>query len=629
MTNPTLKALKQRLSYRKDRLMSYGTPALVLTLFVLSLIVVLVAAAVVMIARLPPSKNGFWKVLWDSFLCTLDPGTISGKQGGNFFLGVMLFATLAGLFLISALIGVISSEIDKQLDNLRKGRSRVLESNHTVLLGWSPQIFTILRELLIANENQQKANFVVLAEKDKVQMEDEIRERIHHPDKKRIICRSGNPLDPHDLDIVNPQETRSIIILPPQESPDVYVIKAVLAIIHQKKNRQEPYHVVSQVRDPKNMKILRMASKGDKVQLILMEDLIARLMAQTSRQSGLSVVYTELLNFEGDEIYPQVAPALVGKTYGDALFACETSAVLGIRKRDGEILLNPPMDTPIEEGDAILAISEDDDTIRLDAPDSLPIDDSAILEDGAPPAPKPERALVIGWNSCAGILIRELDAYVAKGSLVTVVAEKDLEGECRACADSLQNQEVVFRAGDQTSREFLDSLNPSSYDHIIVLSNDGLDVQEADARTLVTLLHLRDIAERDETPFSIVSEMRDVRNRNLAEITRVDDFIISDHLVSLMLAQLAEDPEMNDIFQSLFSPEGSEIYLKPIDRYVRTGVPVSFYTLVESARRKGETAIGYRLVSSETAHGGVHINPLKSEKITFHAEDKLIVLAED
>ena len=54
-------------------------------------------------------------------------------------------------------------------------------------------------------------------------------------------------------------------------------------------------------------------------------------------------------------------------------------------------------------------------------------------------------------------------------------------------------------------------------------------------KTLVTLLHLRDIAERDETPFSIVSEMLDLRNRELAEVAGVDDFIISEHLVSLMM----------------------------------------------------------------------------------------------
>jgi voltage-gated potassium channel Kch len=626
MDKPTF---KQRLSYWRDNLMASGTPALVFTLVILSLIAVCLTASIVAGFHLSPKGESFGKVVWNSLLRTLDPGTMGDDEGSPAFLAMMLFITLVGLFLVSALIGVISSEIDTQLERLRKGRSRVLESGHTVILGWSPQIFTILRELLIANENQKKAKIVLLAERDKVAMEDEIRERIHHRHKKRIICRSGSPLEPHDLEIVNPKDARSIIVLPPLDSPDVYVIKAVLAIVHHENRKKSPYHIVSQIRDPKNLEILRLASKGDRMQPILMDDLIARLMAQTSRQSGLSVVYSELLDFEGDEIYPQLEPSLYGKTYGDALFAYETSSVIGIQKRDA-ILINPPMDTRIEEGDAILAISEDDDTVLPDAPPAPRIQADAIVENGAPPPPKPERSLLLGWNRCAEIAIHELDSYVAPGSLVTVVTAQPLEEKCRACLDSLKNQEVRFQIGDQTDRAVLDSLNPSSYDHILVLSNDSLSVQEADARTLVTLLHLRDIAERDKTPFSIVSEMLDVRNRNLAEITRVDDFIVSDHLVSLMLAQLSENPEMHEIFQSLFSPEGSEIYLKPIREYVQPGIPVTFYTLVEAARRRGETAIGYRRIhdKGDKMHG-VILNPRKSEEISFHEDDKLIVLAEE
>jgi hypothetical protein len=165
-----------------------------------------------------------------------------------------------------------------------------------------------------------------------------------------------------------------------------------------------------------------------------------------------------------------------------------------------------------------------------------------------------------------------------------------------------------------------------------VLAYDGLDNQEADAKTLVTLLHLRHIAETDKSPFSIVSEMLDLRNRELAEAAKVDDFIVSDHLVSLMLAQLAEDADLYPVFQDIFDPEGSEIYLKPISHYVETGQPVNFYTVVEAARQRGETAIGYRVASefeNPIRNHGVHTNPKKSEKVIFAPADKIIVVAED
>ena len=39
--------------------------------------------------------------------------------------------------------------------------------------------------------------------------------------------------------------------------------------------------------------------------------------------------------------------------------------LMGLRKADGKILLSPPMDTRIEAGDQIFALSADDDTIRI------------------------------------------------------------------------------------------------------------------------------------------------------------------------------------------------------------------------------------------------------------------------
>lgn len=167
---------------------------------------------------------------------------------------------------------------------------------------------------------------------------------------------------------------------------------------------------------------------------------------------------------------------------------------------------------------------------------------------------------------------------------------------------------------------------------MIVLAYNNLEPQQADARTLVTLLHLRDIAGSDKTPFSIVSEMLDLRNRELAEVTGVDDFIISEHLVSLMMSQLSENASLFAIFTDIFDPEGSEIYLKPVTDYVKAGIPLNFYTVLEAARQRGETAIGYRItaeVSSVDKGYGVHTNPKKSATVTFSPHDRIIVIAED
>jgi voltage-gated potassium channel Kch len=488
---------------------------------------------------------------------------------------------------------------------------------------------------MIANENQKNARIVILAEKDKVEMELEIRDRVKVRGSTQIICRSGDPVDVNDLEIVNPQTAKSIIILPPDDDndPDTAVIKTVLAITNNLNRRAEPYHIVTQLRNETNLNLVQLAGERDNVQAVLSGDLIARVVAQTSRQSGLSIVYTELMNFGGDEIYLQHEPSLAGKTYGESLNLFEDSSLIGLKKADGTILVSPSMDTLIEKDDRIIALSEDDDTIHLSNLKLIPISEQSLRSSHKPVKPETEKCLIVGWNRSGAIIVRELDNYVPKGSLLTIFSDTyAVDKQLKRQGVKLKNQKLTVVEGDTTDRELLNKLSVKEYDHVIVLANGGLDHKEADAKTLVTLLHLRHMAGQDETPFSIVSEMLDIRNRELAEVTQVDDFIVSDHLISLMLSQLSEDADLFDVFKDIFDPEGVEIYLKPISDYVETGTEVNFYTVVEAARRRGETAIGYRLDAESKDAGrsyGVHTNPLKSTSVTYSAEDKVIVIAEE
>lgn len=624
---------RQRFQYRFDTYMSRGSGAMLTGLFVISALIIFAAAALVKLTNSAPEGQGFFEIAWMSLLRTLDSGTMGGDAGSPFFLFMMLVVTFGGVFVVSALIGIINNGLEDKMDELRKGRSQVLENDHTIILGWTPQVFTIISEIILANESRKNgAVIVVLADEDKVEMEDAINERIPDTKNTRVICRSGSPIDLTDLEIASPHSARSIVVLAEGADPDTHVIKSVLAITNNPNRHAQPYHIVTQIRDPKNLDVVKMISAKDTVQPILTNELIARVVAQTSRQSGLSLVYAELMNFGGDEIYFKQEPALSGKTYGEALNAYETSTLMGIRKADGTVALNPAMDTRFQSDDQIFVIAEDDDKIHLTGLSHTPLDESLIQINENASRSKPERVLILGWNRSGSIIIRELDNYVAKGSQVTVVSNiEDLEHQILLDSGKLVNQKITVQAGDIRDRGLLEKLEAAEYDHVIVLAYTHLEPQEADAITLITLLHLRDIAERDATPFSIVSEMLDLRNRELAEAAKVDDFIVSEHLISLMMAQLSENAELLGVFTDMFDPEGAEIYLKPISDYVVTGQPVNFYTVTEAARRRGETAIGYRLMSenhdAEKSYG-IHTNPKKAEKVSFNLEDKLIVISE-
>ena len=627
--------LGDHLRYNFDKTMAAGPIALIGWLAVVSTAVIILTAIILVLVGIGPGPGenlSFTEAAWQSLMRTLDAGTMGGDQGWSFRF-VMFLVTLAGIFIVSALIGVLTSGLESKMDELRKGRSFVIEKDHVLILGWSSSIFTIISELVVANSNQRKPRIVVLAEKDKVEMEEEIRSKVGSTKNTKVICRTGSPIDLYDIELVNPHDSKSIIILSPEaENPDSQVIKSILALTNNPARRAEPYHIVAEIRDAKSMEAARLVGR-DEAMLVQANDLIARITVQTCRQSGMSVVYTELLDFDGDEMYFQEEPSLVGKTFGDTLLAYEDSAILGMQFRDSRVKVNPPMDTVIAPGDRLIAISEDDDKVKPSGITDFRID-SSLIREGVVTPPVPERTLILGWNRRGCSIINELDSYVTTGSELKVVADIDTpQTEISRYCGAVINQKITFQEGDTTDRATLDSLSMSTYDHVIVLGySDILSPQQADAKTLITLLHLRNIEETTKQPLSIVSEMLDVRNRELAEVTQADDFIVSDKLISLLMSQVSENKYLHAVFADLFDSDGSEIYLKPAVDYVQTGVSVNFYTVVEAAKRRGEVAIGYRIV--EHAHNGdeqygVVVNPKKSEMITFSPDDKIIVVAED
>ena len=623
-------SFSERLRYWFDGVMSKGTGALVGLLGLATLVFIVAVALIVQLVQvLSPAKNDgkideFPELIWGNLMRAMDAGTVAGDQG-FWFRAAMLLVTLFGILTVATLIGIVSTAFNTKVEDLRKGRSRVIENDHTLILGWSPKVFPIISELVIANQSRKRATIVVLADGDKVEMEDAIHAQVPDTGKTKIIVRSGDPMNLRDLEVANPHTARSIISLAPDggNDPDSIVIKTALALTNNPDRKTDEYHIVGEVQEPTNMEAAKLVGRAE-AHWVLASDLISRITVQSCRQSGLSVVYTELLDFDGDEVYFTTQPDLVGKSYFEAQLAFSDSSVFGIVK-GGSVFLNPSAETRVEAGDELIVIAEDDSTIRTSTPGTP---DVAAISDTPDGSSLPERTLVLGYNRGLLAMLRELSEYVAPGSSVTVLADVDDPG-----LPVYEGLPITFIRGDATSRAVLDGLEAETFDHIIVLAySEDLDVQQADTKTLITLLQLRDIEAKTGVEFNIVSEMLDDRNRELAEVTKADDFIVSDKLISLMLSQVSENQQLTEVFDTLFSSRGSEIYLRPAERYILPGVEVDFYTVLEAARRRGETAIGYRLAQYSRVAArdyGVVVNPEKSQKRSFSPGDKIIVLAED
>jgi len=621
-------SLSERLRYGFDRRVAQTPSTLVLWLLGVSLFFPLAFGLIIFLARFAPVTEGHRPVLgsqlWTSMLHFLDNGNISSDplETGWGYVGFMLLSTLFGIVFASVITGIVTNALTARLDAMRKGRSKVIETGHTLILGWNSQVIALLHELALAGASERRNCIVILAPLDKVEMEDALRGKLPRGVRLNVVCRSGNPMDLHDLELVSPHAAKSIIVLPSRddENPDSQTIKTVLALTNNPHRRLEPYHIVAEIQDAHHLEVAELVGQGE-AQFVLSSEIISRIMVQTCRQSGLSVVYTELLDFQGSEIYFHLEASLEGLSFGEVLSRFETSCVIGLLSADN-VLLCPPMQTRLSSRDVLIVIAEDDHTTRLSSHTS-PFDDNLILSARAGVHP-PEHTLLLGWNARGSQVVRELDFYVNTGSTLTLLAPlEDLEARVLQECPDLKNLLLRVLQGDPSDPRLLASLLTPSQglegtDHIIVLSpSDALEAQQADAQTLVTLLHLRELTRTLQNRPTVISEMLDDRNRELAEVTQADDFIVSDKLVSLMLSQMSENRQLREVFRQLFSAQGAEIDLRPVGDYVTLERELDFYTLLESAQRRGEIALGYRLEKESRHVGaayGVRVNPPKNRR---------------
>ena len=617
---------KTKILYKRDDLFSKGTPALIGALAAVSAIVVLFLSLVVWLFRIT-TEASLSDQLWEYSMIVLKGDPTNGAPWAYRLTTQII--VYVGIFFTSVLIGIFATSIKGKIDELRKGRSLVIEKNHILILGWSDDITTIISELIEANESEKKSCVVVLSEKSKVAMEDKISSNISDRGSTKIVCRSGSPIEMRDLQIVSPQTTKAIIILAERgELADIKVIKTILALVNDPARRRNPYHIIAQLNNKKYFDLAENVGKSE-VSIVHTSGVISKIAVQSCRQPGLASVYADLLDYAGDEIYVKEEQKLIGKTFGGAMFAYEESSLIGL-VRD-KVILNPSIDEVIAEGDKVVVIASDDSNIHL-SKKSVKIDESYINGSCAENE-KAENVLILGWNESADYIISELNEFASAGSTLIIAGDSPEITSRVDDSHGMSNQNVNYLCCDITDKASLNKLDFSEIHRVMILAcNDQYSREECDARTLITLLLVRNIKDNNGYEYSIVGEILDTVNRDLLTKSKISDFLISEQLVGLTISQIAEQKMFADIFKEIFQADGSEIYFKPISNYIKNSKSMDFYTILKSAQMQNEIAIGYRHVSHRhdpKLNYGIKLNPNKSEVINFNKEDMIIVFSEN
>ena len=574
----------------------------------------------------PAPEGSFIDKVWGAFSTILDKA--KDATWGERIISILYWLITTAV--TATIIGFVANAIGQAVTRLKSGKSAVIDSGHTLILGWSNRVFPILSDLAIANENVRKPKVVIFADQPREAMDEQIASRVSNLGKLKVITRTGDVTNPGDLQRANVSGAKSIIILDADESGDATVVSTVLAV--KSVNANPKTRIIAELDDANTAEAISTATNGQVI-AVRSHDVIARVTAQASRRPGLAAVTLDLLDFAGDEIYFADIPALVGKTYADALLAFNTASVIGLVDGKGKTHINPAQSTKIGVGAKIIAIASDDDKIIYTGVR----DDIAKkkISKQAEPVRKPEHLLFIGWSSMGRSVVSELAQFLPKGSSVHIVAEKKhVAPEELKSLKFGSNIKVSHASVSGDIDDLIAAASAKKYNEVVILGyREAISESEADAQTMLTMLQMNQLFEAKGNgvePTRLVAEILDSRKAELARVAAADDMVVSDNLAALLIAQVSENPALAPVFDDLFDADGASINVNPIEHYVPLGKSIEFAELVAIGRAHGESVIGYRTLagSKHDAASGVKLNPAKTESFKPAAGDGLVVIGE-
>ena len=647
------RGFKAKLRYRLDEFIGGGAgkQLLFLALLTMTLVVFFTGMSIVLsfITPIGPENagEGFFahlsETLWYYFGRAVDSGTFTGDSG---ILNRLISTTISilGVIVAGLLISALAGNFQERLDGIRRTGAPVMETGHFLILGWSEKIFSVIDQLSEAYAAEGRIICVVMAERDKLEMEEALYDKVQYLHRVKLVVRSGSSVVLGDLEKVSFAQARAIVVLindsdaDDAEKADARVMKSLMAIFNhpESRNIQEKLRVTAEVMLSANQELAIIAS-NNRARVVKTNEMISKIILQTARIAGLSLVYDELLRFEGNEIHFKAMPGVVGRQFGSVLLDFPNACVVGLAKADGSShVLNPPADHVIQQDEVMLLLAEDANIPFQPYAGPLNLSQFPPVESRAQ---KPvEHLLLLGWNPKVYPIIKEFDDYVAEGSTLTLVNSLPATERMELISENVGEVKTIqlrHLEGEFSTRALMEELQPQNYPNVMVLGDSisAKSAEEADTRAIIALLLLRDMRRRSSLAPTqrVCSEILDPKNRELAATTQINDIVISNEMVSMVLAQITYEPRVQSVLEDLLRSEGSEIYVKPLELYVPAGVQATFEQLILAAKARGELALGVQIHedNAETKYGLV-LNPKNRQSAMVPKRgDKLVVLAEE
>lgn len=131
-------SLSKQLAYKVDVFFSIHPYAKPLALLIATLLLIMLGG----LALFGVTDDCLVDCLWLSWTYVADSGNHANSEGiGPRLVSVSI--SFGGMLIFAMMLGLVSDSISEKFDSLRKGRSEVVEQDHTLILGWSDKLVKI------------------------------------------------------------------------------------------------------------------------------------------------------------------------------------------------------------------------------------------------------------------------------------------------------------------------------------------------------------------------------------------------------------------------------------------------------------------------------------------------------
>ncbi|MCR5448184.1 MAG: hypothetical protein K6F23_02205 [Solobacterium sp.] len=572
--------LRQKIRYWLDYRMASGTASMVKLLLTLVLTAVVFVTALVLLFNLQAEGKSVIAIFWDNLRSAMSSSFPSSDSGSLLYIVLYTLLGLTGMVFTGMLIGIFSSTIRGRIIALQEENPEIIEENHTVILGFRSGEYALLKEM-IKSTWKDRRTIVIVEDMERQDMEQAIRKNVAVPNNIRLITIKGDTTSPNDLRCCAIPDCSTLVVNTRNRGRTIKTLLAAEILMMGSSRRPR---IVASV-DSNTRVFSREMMKESGITMLYSGDIVARIIARSTTQTGIFEALLDMIDFDNYEFYFERRPETAGLPFGSVVLSGRKGIVTGLFRNE-RALINPAPDTIIKENDILITFEEDPGDLILED-----LQESRIPSEFIEIPSKPiEEVVIFGINSSILTIMQELPDNIQRIKLIGV-SQQDKAAFIPENEKFVSELTADFRSTEY-DRNLLDMVRDAS--HVCILSDHRKKEEDSDTETMLRIIRLRNIKKKYKWSFTITAEMRCENNRDLINMEDSEDFIVATDLSSMMLSQISADVRRAPVFNELLSEEGSEAYMKPASEMALAGVEMTYKELLKYVYARGGILMGIR-----------------------------------